>query len=553
MGEVAESAGAEASAAASAERVETDVLIVGAGPSGLMLAVCLAKLGVDAIIVDGKSGPTRESRALAVQARSMELYDQLGLVDRVLAARSAAAVVVPGAGRGRRPFGRVPLRAFGTGVTPFREITVFEQSRNERLLVDALGELGRGVRWQHRLERLDVHAAAGHAAAGHAAGVADAVGGADAGRAGRSATSVIATVVGPSGPESIHARYCVGADGAHSVVRGALGIPFDGVTNEHTFYISDAANVAGLVDDAINVRITAEHFLLAFPMGPGRARLLGVVRDGDRDERGELSEALVRGMLEREFGVGYEASAWFTTYRLHHRLAARFRQGACFLVGDAAHIHSPVGAQGMNTGLQEAHNLACALADVLVDGMPDARLDRYEPERRPVGERLVATTDRVFGVITSATPLSRFVRGRIVPFVGPLAVRLLPRVIGGRRVFGYLSQTRIRYRVPDAAGTRHSDAVGVRLPWTGDNFAALRSMRWQLHGYGVPKRAVRRIAAELGVEAHVFPRHASGPRRGRLRADRVYLVRRDGFVMAEVLAPGTGSALDAARARLAGE
>lgn len=537
MGEVAESAGAEASAAASAERVDTDVLIVGAGPSGLMLAVCLAKLGVDAIIVDGKSGPTRESRALAVQARSMELYDQLGLVDRVLAKRSAATTVVPGAGRGRRPFGRVPLRAFGAGVTPYREITVFEQSRNERLLVDALGEFGRDVRWQHRLERLDAGAGTGT----------------EAGRARRPATSVIATVVGPGGSESIHARYCVGADGAHSVVRGALGIPFEGVTNEHTFYISDAADVTGLVDDAINVRITAEHFLLAFPMGPGRARLLGVVRDGDRDERGELSEALVRGMLEREFGVGYEASAWFTTYRLHHRLAARFRQGACFLVGDAAHIHSPVGAQGMNTGLQEAHNLACALADVLVDGMPDARLDRYEAERRPVGERLVATTDRAFGVITSATPLSRFVRGRIVPFVGPLAVRLLPRVIGGRRVFGYLSQTRIRYRVPDAAGTRHGDAVGVRLPWTGDNFAALRSMRWQLHGYGVPERAVRRIAAELGVEPHVFARHMSGPRRGRLRADRVYLVRRDGFVMAEVLAPGTGSALDAARARLSGE
>lgn len=140
---------------AGAGRIDTDVLVVGAGPSGLMTAVCLAKLGVDAVIVDGKQGPTRESRALAVQARSMELYDQLGLVDRVLAERSAATSVVPGAGRGR-PFGRIHLRALGTGVTPYREITVFEQSRNERLLVDALGELGREVRWGHRLERLEV-------------------------------------------------------------------------------------------------------------------------------------------------------------------------------------------------------------------------------------------------------------------------------------------------------------------------------------------------------------------------------------------------------------
>ena len=524
---------------AAAGRIDTDVLVVGAGPSGLMAAVCLARLGVDAVIVDGKQGPTRESRALAVQARSMELYDQLGIVDRVLAERSSATIVVPGAGHGR-PFGRIHLRALGAGVTPYREITVFEQSRNEQLLVEALGDLGREVRWGHRLERLEVASTRGL----------DTL----AALATRPALQapVTATLAGPDGPVTVHARYCIGADGAHSLVRESLGIPFEGVTNEHTFYVSDASGVTGLVGDAINVRVTAEHFLLAFPMGPARARLLGVVRDRDRDEHGELPEALVRGMLDREFGVRYAASAWFTTYRLHHRLAARFRDGPCFLVGDAAHIHSPVGAQGMNTGLQEAHGLACALADVVVGGMPDARLDRYEAERRPVGRMLVATTDRAFAAVTSDSPAARFVRGRVVPLIGPIVVRLAPLLVGGRRVFGYLSQTRIRYPVPDAAGTRRDAAVGVRLRWTGENYGALRSMQWQVHGYGVPERAVRRIAAELGVEFHVFARDTGRPRRARLRADRVYLVRRDGFVVAEVLAPGTGRDLDAARARLAG-
>ena len=506
--------------------LRTDVLVVGAGPSGLMLAVCLARLGVDAVIVDGKEGPTRESRALAVQARSMELYDQLGLVDRVLAERSPATMLVPGT-RGR-VFGRLELRGLAEDTTPYREITVFEQSRNERLLVDALGEHGREVLWRHRLERLEL--VPGDSAANAAA-------------------SVTATLAGPDGELAVHARYCVGADGAHSPVREALGIPFEGITNEHTFYVADASGVVGLVDGAVNVRITEEHFLLAFPMGPGKQRLLGVVRDRDRDEHGELPESLVRALVRREFGVEYGDSAWYATYRLHHRLAARFRDGPCFLVGDAAHIHSPVGAQGMNTGLQEAHNLACAFADVLVGGMPEARLDRYEAERRPVGKILVATTDRAFAAVTSDSKLARFIRGRIVPRLGPVAFRLVPRLVGGRRVFGYISQTRIRYRVPDTPGTPRDDVVGVRLPWTGGNYDVLRSMQWQVHGYGVPERAVRRIGAELGVEAHAFP---PDPHR-RLRVDRVYLVRRDGFVVAEVVSPGTGAMLDAARRRLAGE
>ena len=273
--------------AAGAE-LQADVLIVGAGPSGLMLAVVLARLGVDAIIVDGKSGPTRESRALAVQARTMELYDQLGLVDRVLAERSPATAVVPGFGS--HPFGRVELRGIGEGVSPYLEVTVFEQSRNERMLVDALAGLGREVRWGHRLARLDVVDGEGEANAPAGA-------------------SVIATLDGPDGLITVRARYCVGADGAHSPVREALGVPFEGVTNEHSFYVTDAAGVTGLVDGAVNIRITAEHFLLGFPMGAGRMGLLGVVRDRDLDAAGELAEDTVKrpgapGVRRRLRGLG---------------------------------------------------------------------------------------------------------------------------------------------------------------------------------------------------------------------------------------------------------
>jgi 2-polyprenyl-6-methoxyphenol hydroxylase-like FAD-dependent oxidoreductase len=501
--------------------LRTDVLVVGAGPSGLMLAVCLAKLGVDVMIVDGKGGPTRESRALGVQARSMELYDQLGLVDRVLAERAPAPAIVPGSGK--RAFGRLEFRGLGEGVSPYTEITVFEQSRNERLLTDAFADLGRKVLWGHALERLEV------------------AGSSDAG------PSITATLAGPGGEIVVHARYCVGADGSHSRVRESLGIPFEGVTNEYTYYIADAADVTGLFDDAVNLRFTTEHFLLGFPMGGSRMRLLGIVRDRDLDAEGHLPEANVRALLRPEFGVEYGETSWFTTYKVHHRLAARFRQGPCFLVGDAAHIHSPVGAQGMNTGLQEAHNLACALADVLVGGMPDARLDRYEAERRPVGKTLVATTDRAFGRVTSESAFARFVRGRALPVVGPIGVWLVPRLIG-RRIFGYLSQTRIHYRMSPRSAARRDSVVGRRLPWTGDNFDVLRSMTWQVHGYGVPGSEVDRIAESLGVEAHAFP---FDPYR-RLDPGLVYLVRRDGFVAAAASARAVPGGPPAFREQLAG-
>ncbi|WP_350348258.1 FAD-dependent monooxygenase [Agromyces sp. G08B096] len=494
--------------------LETEVLVVGGGPTGLMLGLTLARLGVRAIVADGKDGPTRESRALVVQARTLELYDQLGVLERALAEGHPAGSLVPG--YRNRPFGRFDLRRAGASVSRFNEVFVLEQSRNERLLADALTAAGAEPLWGHALTSLRLLQADGRSMAADAPDADSAVG-------------VEATLAGPDGDVVVHARYLVGADGAHSPVRTALGVPFSGVTNAHTFYVADAHGTTGLVEDAVNVRVADDDLLLTFPMGrDGRDRLLGVVRNRDLAADGTLPEDLVRARLRDTFGVEYAERTWFATYRLHHRLADRFRVGPCFLAGDAAHIHSPVGGQGMNTGLQEAHDLACAFADVLLAGMPDRRLDRYEIERRPVAKRLVDTTDRLFGRITSESAEARFVRGRVLPRIGPLMIRVLPRLIGGRRLFGYVSQTRIRYRMSPPTRGAADPAVGLRLPWTGGNHVPLRHLTWQVHGYGASADLAERIARDLGLEWHVFPPDVQG----RLRADRVYLVRRDGFVAA---------------------
>jgi len=470
-----------------------DVLVAGAGPTGLMLANWLVKLGVNVIIADGKDGPTRESRALVVQARSLEIYQQLGLGDAVIgAANRADALAV---GFGSRAFGRIPLGAVGADVTPYPWIEILEQSRNEEILHANLQKLGGEVRWGAAVTELT-----------------------------QSGDGVEATV----GGSTVRARFCVGADGANSVVRRARNIAFDGVTNPHKFYVIDASGVGGVVQDAINVRPGAEDFLIAFPMtGRGNWRLIGVARDGDGAGDGEVTEQDARARMRDDFAVTYADSRWFATYRVHHRVAAAFRDGPFLLAGDAAHVHSPVGGQGMNTGLQDAHNLAFKLADVVLGRAGDDWLDRYEAERRPVARTLVATTDRMFGFITSQRVTLRALRRVIVPLLAPIGVRVLPRGGGGSRFFQYVSQIRIHYWLtPDAkrqAGGHRDPIVGRRLPWAGDNYDVLRSLQWQVHAYGGIAAA---DVPDVGLPVHVFT--ASPP----FEAGRLYLVRPDGFVAA---------------------
>ncbi|GAB2596329.1 2-polyprenyl-6-methoxyphenol hydroxylase [Paractinoplanes abujensis] len=468
-----------------------DVLVAGAGPTGLMLANWLVKLGVDVIVADGKEGPTRESRALVVQARSLEIYDQLGLGDQVLDAARRADAVAPGFLD--RAFGRVPLGPLGGESTPYPFIEILEQSRNEEILYENLQKLGADVRWETPITAVK---------------------------------QIEDGIEAKVGNDTVRARFCVGCDGSNSAIRKARRIAFEGVTNPHRFYVIDALGVAGLVENAINVRPGKNGFLIGFPMRGRHAwRLIGLVRDEDGD--GRLTEEDVRPRI-KDFAVTYGEARWFATYKVHHRVAATFRDGPFFLAGDAAHVHSPVGGQGMNTGLQDAHNLAFKLADVLQGRRKDAWLDRYDAERRPVARTLVATTDRLFGAITSQRPLLRTLRRIVVPLAAPVGVRLVPRAAGGSRLFQYISQIRIHYwMTPVQAGGRRDPVVGRRLPWAGGNFAVLRDLRWQIHSYGGVAAA---DVPDLGLPVHAF---APAPPATGLQPGRLYLVRPDGFVAAE--------------------
>jgi hypothetical protein len=257
--------------------------------------------------------------------------------------------------------------------------------------------------------------------------------------------------------------------------------------------------------------------------------------------------------------LGVERVNWFSTYHVHHRVAESFRSGPAFLVGDAAHVHSPVGGQGMNTGIGDAVNLAWKLAAVL-RGRTSASarerlLDSYERERQQFARRLVSTTDRAFTFVSRRGRLARFVRVGIVPRVLPALTR---RQAVRRFMFRTLSQTQINYRASalsrGKAGAVHG---GDRLPWTPvaasaftkagqaepseptpalapanaeDNFAPLRSLDWQAHVYGSePAIALRQALLARSVPLHVFPWSPRAKAAG-LARDAVYLVRPDGYV-----------------------
>jgi len=478
------------------------VLIVGAGPTGLVLALWLAKLGVKVRIVDKAAEAGTTSRAVAVQARTLEFYRQVGLADTVVNAGVQVAAANLWAGGAR--VARLPLGAMGKGLSPFPYALMYGQDEHERLLVRELERLGVPV--ERRTELLDHE---------------------------QSGRGVRARLKRADGSEAqADAAYLAGCDGAHSAVRHGLGAQFTGGTYSGVFYVADVRATGPAANKEIHVDLEEADFNAAFPLkGEGRLRLVGPA-SWEPTEQGELRFEEVAPRAMRNLQLSISDVNWFSTYRVHHRVAERFRGGRVFLLGDAAHVHSPVGGQGMNTGIGDAVNLAWKLAAVLNGAARESLLDTYEPERIRFARRLVATTDRAFTFVVKQGPLARLVRTRLVPVVLPMLVRA--RAVR-RLMFHVVSQIGVQYRHSAlSSGAAGKLRGGDRLPWIElergkDNFEPLRSLKWQAHVYGEAAPGLAQACAELGIELHVFAWRDAMQRAGLLRGA-LYLVRPDGYV-----------------------
>lgn len=480
------------------------VLITGAGPTGLALALMLARHGVGFRLIDKGAGPGRHSRAMNIHARVLELYDQLGIaedmisqgikVDRVALRRSDH--------HGKpRPITGFRLGDFGAGLSPFPFMLALPQDQHEATLLRHLVAAGGRVEWNSRLTD-----------------------------ARQDADGISARIDGPAGPEDARFDWIAGCDGAHSQLRKSLGIGFQGGTYPQPFYVADV-----LLDDTppadITMTLGDQLLALVLPLRHGGSqRLIGLL-PADLAGQEDVRFTQIQPRVEALIGMKIRQVNWFSAYHVHHRVAERFQQGRAFLLGDAGHVHSPVGGQGMNTGIGDAINLGWKLAMVAQGRAAPALLDSYEPERIAFARRLVGTTDTAFRPLIAGGWRGRAVRQWLMP----LAVRLITGTAMGRTtLFRTVSQIRIAYPgSPLSQGSAGPLHAGDRLPWTGhdgaDNFAPLRGQHWQLHLYGQASPPLQDLAQEMRLPLHHRLCDAAARRAG-YRPNTAYLIRPDGHI-----------------------
>ncbi|HEX3456408.1 MAG TPA: FAD-dependent monooxygenase [Candidatus Baltobacteraceae bacterium] len=478
------------------------VLIAGAGPTGLVLALSLARRGVPLRIVDAAAGPGEHSRAMAVQARTLEFYRQFGFAGEMV----AQGIVMHGVHM--RELGRdgrlhevtsVVFGDLGGVISPYPFALAYPQDDHERFLTAKLAAIGCFVEWNTSLTGFE-----------------------------EDDDGVTATLRGPAGEESLLAAYVCGCDGAHSAVRHALDLGFAGGTYDQIFFVADV-KIAAATGNDLYATLGERSLLLRFPVrSSGMQRLIGLVPPELTEEK-DLDFEMLRESVEQLLGTPVTEVNWFSRYRVHHRVAEAFRRGRGFILGDAAHIHSPAGGQGMNTGIGDAINLGWKLAGVLGGRLAPAVLDTYEEERIGFARALVATTDRAFTPVVAGGFKGEVTRKFVMPLFLTLATRL---DFTKHAFFRLISQVQIHYA--DSALSKgkagHTEG-GDRLPWCApiDNFKPLQSLDWQLHVFEDVDEDVGELCSRYKIPVHQFL-WSEAVRNAGFARDAAYLVRPDGYV-----------------------
>jgi 2-polyprenyl-6-methoxyphenol hydroxylase-like FAD-dependent oxidoreductase len=414
--------------------IKNEIIIIGAGPTGLMLANQLTRFGVDYLILDQKSGPTDQSRALVVHARSLEIYQQLGLSDQIVTegqknygmnfyknGKQAASVTVVNADE---------------DASPFPYLMMYEQSRNEQLLYDNLLTHNRDVSWNTEVISIE-----------------------------KTNTCYNLRVKQGALEQTLECKYLIACDGAKSLVRDFTQMTFNGGSYMNVFYVADCRVEGGFSSEKLSIFLSAHSLNLLFPMiGEKHFRMLGILPTEYYHQPDlPFEDILAKVKADMQMEVDFHDVTWHSTYRLHHKKVEHFSKENIFFVGDAAHVHSPVGGQGMNTGLQDAYNLAWKMAMVVKGQSGPALLETYHEERNPVAENLLKSTDRMFQFMSVDSFWYRFSRLKLIPFFAPLiagthSIRKL--------LFSYISQIQVNYLNSSLAfGKAGQIQAGLRLPY----------------------------------------------------------------------------------------